>query len=73
MRVRGSVLAMQVGLQTMGFICPNTSNQGNWDPGTATVLCLSPAAGGNHLVHMCIDTYILSLADHPAHPRRGAG
>lgn len=28
---------MWVGLQTMGFICPNTSNQGNWDPGTATV------------------------------------
>lgn len=57
----------------MGFICPNTSNQGNWDPGTATELRLSPAAGGNHLVRMCIDTYILSLADHPAHPRRGAG
>lgn len=43
----------------MGFICPDISNQGNWDPGTATELCLSPATGGNHLVHMCIDIYTL--------------
>lgn len=52
--MRGSVPATGMELRPWGLICPDTSNWGDWDQGTATgqTKCLSPDAGWTHLVHI---------------------
>jgi len=50
----------QRGDEALGIVCPMTSNGEDWDPGAAAgqTECLSPAAGGMHIVHTF--TYILT-------------
>lgn len=65
--MRGSVPATGVGLQPSGLVCPDASNEGDWDQGAATgqTEYLSPAAGWTHLVHMHIRIFTPSEL-HPA-------
>ena len=55
------------------FVCPFDSKWGDWDPGAAAgqTECLSPIAGGIHIVHVCI--YSLTIHLHLAQPDKGAG
>lgn len=56
-----------MGLQPSGLVCPDASNEGDWDQGAATgqTEYLSPAAGWTHLVHMHIRIFTPSEL-HPA-------
>lgn len=56
-------------MQPRGLLCPGASNWGDRIPRAATrqAECLSPAAGGTHLVHI----YIYTPVDfHLAQPKK---
>lgn len=71
--VNNRSLQLKQGCGLQELLRPDARSWGDWDRGTS--YCLSPAAGGIHIVHMymCTDVYFTHMDLPPDQPERGTG